>query len=122
MKESIVNLAEVQKMIGNSLSLFKSLIGAFNIEGDAQLRAIEKSIFDKDSKSLDNSAHSFKSSLATLGAFTASGIAGELEALGKSGNMNGAPEIFTKLKLEYGLVSLYFDSNKWIKDWDSVNL
>ncbi len=102
--------------------MFKSLIDVFNIEGETQLKAIEKSIFDKDSKSLDNSAHSFKSSLATLGAFTASGIAGELEALGKSGNMNGAQEIFLKLKREYGLVSLYFDSNKWIEDWDSVNL
>ena len=118
---SPVNLGEVKRMIGTDLDLYKSLVDIFTEEAGGQLSAIEESILNTDSVSLDNSAHSFKSSLATLGAYTASNFAEQLEAMGKAGSMNGSLEVFAKLKLEYEKVASYFESSQWEKDWDLIN-
>ncbi len=118
MNESPVNLAEVKKMIGNSLDLFKSLVDIFTEEADTQLYEIEKSIVNKDPVSLDNAAHSFKSSLATLGALKASSFAEQLEMIGKAGGTDGSSEIFVELKLEHEKVGSYFRSRHWVNDWE----
>ena len=117
MNESPVNLSEVKKMIGNNLDLFKSLIDIFTEESVGQIGSVENAVNNKDSVSLDNSAHSFKSSLATLGAFEASSFAEQLEMIGKAGETNGSVEILVKLKLEYEKVVSYFENGQWIKDW-----
>ncbi len=121
MNESPVNLTEVKKMIGNSLDLYKSLVDIFTEESVRQIGSVENAINNKDSVSLDNSAHSFKSSLATLGAFKASSFAGQLEVIGKAGSIDGALDIFVQLKLEYEKVISYFEGGQWLKDWDTVS-
>ena len=121
MNESPVNLAEVKKMIGNNLDLFKSLVDIFTEESDGQIGSVGNAINNKDSVSLDNSAHSFKSSLATLGALEASSFAEQLEMIGKAGGTDGSLEILVELQLEYEKVASYFESSQWEKDWDFIN-
>ena len=116
--KSPVDLGKVQQMIGTDQELFRSLVDIFTEEAGAQLSAIEKSITNTDSTCLDNSSHSFKSSLATLGAITVSNLAEQLELIGKAGSVNGSLKIFTQLKLEYEKVASYLESGRWIKDWD----
>ncbi len=87
MNENPIDLVEVKKMIGNSLDLFKSLVAIFTEESPGQMDSVENAIVTKNPVSLDNSAHSFKSSLATLGALKASSFAEQLEMNGKSGKM-----------------------------------
>ena len=82
--------------------------------------SVENAIINKDSVSLDNSAHSFKSSLATLGAFEASSLAAQLEIIGKAGGIDDSVDIVVQLKLEYEKVISYFKSGQWQKDWDTV--
>ena len=121
MNESPVNLTEVKKMIGNSLDLYKSLVDIFTEESVGQMDSVENAVNNKDSVSLDNSAHSFKSSLATLGAFEASSLAGQLEMIGKSGGIDDSADIFVNLKFEYEKVISYFGSGEWVDDWDLIN-
>lgn len=121
-KEGPVDLGEVQRMIGTSLELFQSLVDIFLEESGGQLRGIENSVYNHDPASLNNSAHSFKSSLATLGASEASNLAGQLESLGKNNRIDGTFELFTKLKLEYEKVASYFKSSQWIEDWNSLKM
>ncbi len=120
MNESPVNLTEVKKMIGDNLDLFSSLVDIFTEESVGQMDSVENAIINKDSVSLDNSAHSFKSSLATLGAFEASSLAAQLEIIGKAGGIDDSVDIVVKLKLEYEKVISYFKSGQWQKDWDTV--
>lgn len=120
MEKRPVELIEVQKMIGTSLELFKSLVDIFTEEAERQITSIEKSILNNDPLSLDNSAHNFKSSLATLGALKASSLAGQLEMIGKNGKIDGSAELFRALKIEYQKVVSYFESRQWVEDWDSI--
>ncbi|MEA1911439.1 MAG: Hpt domain-containing protein [Spirochaetota bacterium] len=114
---SPVDLGKVQKMIGTSLDLYKSLVDIFTEESIGQIEAIEESVLNLDPVSLDNSAHSFKSSLATIGAYTASNLVGQLEIMGKAGSVDGSEEILKMLKLEQKQVIEYFESKQWIIDW-----
>ena len=118
---SPVDLGRVQTMIGTDLDLFKSLVDIFTEEADKQLRLIEDAVRDQDPESLNKSAHSFKSSLATLGAYEASKFAGQLEVMGKSGSVEGVLEIFTKLNLEYKKVGSFFKSDQWIIEWNLIS-
>ena len=119
--ENPVDLKEVQRMIGDSLDLFSSLVEVFTEESVFQFAAIIKSVDNLDAVALDLAAHSFKSSLATLGAFKASKIAEKLEAMGKTGNIDGSVELSKKLTSEYEKVFSYFESRQWRKDWDLIN-
>ena len=114
----LIDLMYVQKMTGCSLDLFGSLVEIFTAESRIQMAKIEESIISADPSGLDNSAHSFKSSLSTLGALNASVFANQLEQLGKTGSVEGAAEIFEKLKMEQEKVTDYFESRQWVEDWD----
>ena len=118
MNNKSIDLVSVQKMIGTSLDLYKSLVDVFTEESISQMSSIENAITNKDSASLNNSAHSFKSSLAILGALDASSMSEQLEMIGKSGGTDGSVEIFEQLKLEFEKVTLYFASGQWIEDWE----
>ena len=120
-RENPVDLREVQRMIGNSLDLFSTLVEIFTEESPLQLAVITKSVDNLDAVDLGLAAHSFKSSLATLGAFEASKIAGKLEAMAKTGNIDGSAELSKKLKSEYEKVFFYFESRQWQKDWDLID-
>ena len=119
-KDKAVDLEAVKKLTAGSLDLVRSIISLYTDEVIIQLKDIENSIVGNDPVGLDNAAHKFKSSIASLGGIIASDIAKQLEMLGKSGSTEGAPELFKELKKEEGKVSAYFKSSKWLIDWENT--
>jgi len=119
-KDKAVNLETVKKLTSGNMDLVRSIISIYADEVTIQLKDIENAIVENNPVGLDNAAHKFKSSLASLGGLTASDIARQLEMLGKSGSVEGAAELFKELKKEEGRVSAYFKSSEWLTDWGNA--
>jgi len=64
------------------------------------MQSVEKG----DAKGLQIAAHSLKSSSAYIGAMRLSALAKDLEMMGRSNSLNGAPELAKMLKDEFSQV------------------
>lgn len=64
---------------------------------------IEKALKKKDVVAVGDSAHALKSITAQAGAHVLSDLAKQLEALGKSGSIEGAPALAAQLYEEYDM-------------------
>ena len=115
-----IDLKFVIDFSGISKELYEALLEIFTEEADDQIEEIGRSIVDQNPVEMDHAAHKFKSSLSSLGATVASGIAEQLEFLGKGGKIEGSTELFEKLKEEYARISNYFESGQWAIDWEKI--
>ncbi len=96
---------DLQVLFGeeDSTSLFE-IIDAFLIDSPKFLQSIKNAISNKQLIKLSKTAHSWKSSSATVGALHLSKLCKELELLGKSQQINGALTIVNQIELEYSKV------------------
>jgi CheY-like chemotaxis protein/HAMP domain-containing protein len=65
------------------------------------LAALRDAVAAADPKAVAAAAHTLKSSSAQIGAVRLSALCKELEALGRSGSVEGAPELFDEIAGEY---------------------
>ena len=74
--------------------------------GDAPqlLAAMRGALADGNVEEFRRAAHSLKSNSANLGAMTLSGLAKELEMMGKAGALDGAAEKIPAVEAEYARV------------------
>lgn len=77
------------------------LIDTFLADAPRMLADMHRALAASNADDFRRAAHSFKSNSATFGAFELSGLAKELEMMGKAAAMDGAPGKLKQLEKEY---------------------
>ena len=91
-------LAELKEIMEDD---FDILIDTFVMDSEAKLSALEDVVASRDSEELRKVAHSLKGSSSNICAVRFSEWARQLESMGKDETLDGAEEIFAKLKQEF---------------------
>ena len=90
--------ATALKAVDGNEELFTTIVEVFFEEADDLLPKLPAAIAAKDAELLQRTAHTMKSSCASIGADAARASALELEMIGKSGDLSKAPEAAADLK------------------------
>ncbi len=93
-------LDELITMLGNDIDFAGGLINDFLEDAQELLGNISGAHEGGDAREMERAAHTLKSSSATFGATEASDLCKQLEAIGKSGNMDNpeTPGLISKLE------------------------
>ena len=86
---SVVDSLRALDEVGGA-SLFEELVELFIQDAAQQVRSLEQALGDGDARAIERSAHTLKSSSASLGATRMSELCFELERLGRAGRLDGA--------------------------------
>ena len=79
----------------------KELAEAFQFETSPLLAVMHQAVLERQPEQLGRAAHNLKGSSHNLGARRMASLSAELETLGKSGTVEGASELVTRLEQEY---------------------
>ncbi|MEB3339543.1 response regulator [Okeania sp.] len=94
-------LEELKEMAGNDSEMVVEIIDCYLEDSPKLLDEISQAVQEKDSELLRTSAHSMKSSSASVGAIKLSQFCKKLEYIGRGGTTEGANVIFSEAKEEY---------------------
>jgi len=89
------------KLVGGDKTSFSDLIRSFLDETPPLLNRIRDAIKVEDKELLRRTAHTLKSSSLDFGAVWLSELCKQLEALGKTGNLERAMDLVTQVEAEY---------------------
>lgn len=84
--------------------LFNELVDLFVSDTPARLESLSKAVAGSDLRTIEEVAHSLKSSCGNLGAMGLSALFRDIEALGREQTIDGVAELFAKSQAEYALV------------------
>ncbi len=97
-----VVLAELRQLQGEGEpDIVQELAEAFQFETSPLLEVMHQAVRERQPESLGRAAHNLKGSSHNLGARRMASLSAELETLGKSGTVEGASELVTRLEQEY---------------------
>ena len=97
-----VVLAELRQLQGEGEpDIVQELAEAFQFETPPLLEALRQAVAEGQSEALKRAAHNLKGSSYNLGARSMADLSAELEILGKSGTVEGAAALVTRLEWEY---------------------
>jgi len=82
---------------------FQMLLDTFIADSEAKIVEIGNIISGGDAEALRQVAHSIKGSSGNVCATSLSEVARQLEAMGKDGDISGAPEVYEALKIEFAI-------------------
>jgi len=95
-------LAELRQFQGEGEpDIVQELAEAFQFETPPLLETLRQAVTEGQPEQLKRAAHNLKGSSNNLGARTMAALSAELETLGKSGTIEGAAELVTRLQQEY---------------------
>lgn len=97
-RERAFDRCEMLANIGGDRELFHELIHLFLDRHRALVHDIEIAVNRGDSGMLQHAAHTLKGTAANLCAATVVGVAGELEAVGRRGNLDEANALLLELQ------------------------
>ena len=114
----VLDLPALQLRLKGKKSRLVRLAAVFMQYYTGQLQEIERAIAQGDSLALYHSAHTFKGTVTSFEAGTASALARELEHRGNQGNLEGAATLLEQLKgeaerLRARLEELLADCEAW---------
>ena len=89
-KTGSISTEELLERINGDLGFLSELLDIFRRDYPQQIQAVRQAIADGDALALQRVGHTLKGSLGNLAAPIASGIAAELESMGKSGDLTHA--------------------------------
>jgi signal transduction histidine kinase/CheY-like chemotaxis protein len=92
--------AHLQRTTAGNKKLIRSLVKAFLADAPKRMSDLRRAISQKNAPKLASVAHALKGSVAIFGAPKAVAMARSLEAMGRAGNLAGAPREFTSLEAE----------------------
>jgi CheY-like chemotaxis protein len=95
-----VSIAELIARVGGDEKLLKRMIHTFQRDTPKRLNGIAGAIRRKNPETLASLAHALKGSVSIFGAETARKKADELQEIGRSSELSGAPEALARLKEE----------------------
>jgi two-component system sensor histidine kinase/response regulator len=103
-----IDLATALDHTGGDRELLDELLTVFAQDTPGRMDAIRRAIDRGDAPEVMREAHTLKGSLRLFGAVTAAGVAQDLEALARAGDMNGARDMAAALdrQLEHILQSM----------------
>jgi HPt (histidine-containing phosphotransfer) domain-containing protein len=93
-----VDVAALRKSLGEAA--LSDMVGTFLGYCPERLESLREAVQEGDSNRLARTAYSLKGALGNLGAERGRALAAELEAKGRSGALQGAPEVFAQLEVE----------------------
>jgi HPt (histidine-containing phosphotransfer) domain-containing protein len=88
----------------------KKIINQYCMLVSQQINQLDAAIKERDMATIQNIAHSLKSSSAMLGAMSLSSLFKEMELSGKMNKTEYASEMFSKIQTEYRLVEIALKS------------
>jgi two-component system, sensor histidine kinase and response regulator len=97
-------LADLRAMTGDDPAFLAELIDTYVADTPPQLATIRQALDIGDAEAVRRAAHSLKSNSATFGAATLAGLAGQIEARGKAGELAGTDELVARAEAEYARV------------------
>lgn len=86
---------------GERTSKFNKIVDMYSEKAEAMLEVMRTAIGKDDSESLVQTAHSLRSSSGNLAALQLARLCGDLEQIGRSGDLSSAYERLTTLEREY---------------------
>jgi HPt (histidine-containing phosphotransfer) domain-containing protein len=86
--------------LGGDVELYKDLAARFLDDTAGTRRALETAYERRDAASLHRAAHSLKGLAASVGAVTVAGVLGELEALGRTANLDQMSAVWQRFQNE----------------------
>lgn len=99
-QESSINTAELLERIGGDRAFLSELLDLFREEYPGQIRAVREAANTGDSVTLQRISHTLKGALANLAAPVCSGLAAQLESMGRTGHMQSAVATVKELEQE----------------------
>lgn len=98
-------IAMLQTLESNgSPGLLARVIETYLKTSPGMIDSLRQAVVSEDSETIERSAHSLKSSSATLGALDLAGLCKELEQIGREGATEQSAEVFTNLENEFDRV------------------
>lgn len=97
------SLEEIQEL--GQPGFLQQIIDHYLSESPKVMAVLREAVASADSEAVKVKAHFLKSGSAHLGAEKLSELLKEMEHSARSGNLQGAAEIFTEIEIEYSLVS-----------------
>ncbi len=95
-------IAMLQTLESNgSPGLLARVIETYLKTSPGMIDSLRQAVVSEDSETIERSAHSLKSSSATLGALDLAGLCKELEQIGREGATEQSAEVFTNLENEF---------------------
>ena len=82
---------------------------AFRKDVPARLAALREAVNDAGGPALAQAAHALKGAAANIGATAVAGLCGELEEMGRSGKLDGGPQLVSQLEVELLRVDFEID-------------
>jgi HPt (histidine-containing phosphotransfer) domain-containing protein len=100
------NLNMLKEVIGDDL---KAILDSFAEITPTVIEQLEHAISQQDAAEIRHHAHTLKGSAANVGAIALPELCYEMENKGRSGEIDGADELFTRIKASYGDLSKAVD-------------
>jgi signal transduction histidine kinase/CheY-like chemotaxis protein len=92
-----IEVSQLLDRLDGDRALLAELVVLFRADSPGNLSAVQQAIDQQDANGLRSAAHTLKGALANLSAVEASGIAADLEAIGKSLDLTGAQAALDRL-------------------------
>ncbi len=106
-----VDLTRIQDTAAGDTEFEKELLTMYTEDTEFRLNELSDRIASGDATGVRQTAHTIKGSSANVGAGAMRIIAGELEALGVSGDLAAAREILGRLKTEFESVTAFLNEH-----------
>jgi len=105
-----IDVKQLLDRIDDDRSLLAELIDIFRRGYPENLQVAQQAIDSRDADGLERAGHTLRGALGNLAAIGASGLAAELEGMGRGGQLAGAQTVLDKLKLELTRVMLALEA------------
>jgi len=96
----VLDRAAAVEALGGDEELFATFLNLFVEDAAKQTAAIEAAIAGSDAPRLERAAHSLKGAAGTMHAERVSALAGDLELMGRSGDLTMSGAAFSRLQVE----------------------
>jgi HPt (histidine-containing phosphotransfer) domain-containing protein len=98
--QPVLDADAVLDRVGGDEELLREIIAIFLEEYPLLMAEIRVAVSRSDRANLERAAHSLKGAVSNFGARTATDLARDLEAVGRTGELGGLAPIVSKLDLE----------------------
>ena len=94
-------------------ALLAELIGIFLDDCPQRLHELEQAVKEGNAIGIRQAAHSLKGMVACFATRSAHGLAGEMESLGKAGDLSKTSDLLATLLLEFARVMNHLKTADW---------
>jgi HPt (histidine-containing phosphotransfer) domain-containing protein len=101
---AVIDRTVVLDRVGGDIGLLREIVAIFLAEYPTLLAEIRESVATADAQKLERAAHSLKGAVANFAVHTATQAAYRLETIGRSSNLDAAPEALATLEAQLAAI------------------